>query len=92
MKLTKKTQLASKVLKVGKSRIKFVESRLDEIKEAITRQDIRDLYAEGAIKIKEIKGKTKVVKRKNRRGTGSIKKKVKTVYGMERKNLSRVNN
>ncbi len=43
MNLRTKKELAAKALKVGKERIVFVEARLDEIKEAITKQDMRDL-------------------------------------------------
>jgi len=70
--------LAAKVLKVGKNRIVFVEEHLPEIKEAITRMDIHDLHKSGAIQIKEVKGRKKIVKRKNRRRTGKIKKNVNT--------------
>ena len=76
MQLAKKKELAAKVLKVGKGRICFVEGNLAEIKEAITRQDILDLYNAGAIKIREIGGRKKIVKRKNRRGVGKVKKRV----------------
>ncbi len=76
MNLRTKTNLAKKVLGVGKGRIVFVESRLDEIKEAITKQDIRDLKEEGAIIVKEGKGKKKNPCRRNKRGPGNIKKSV----------------
>ncbi len=76
MKLDKKRNLAARTLKVGKERIMFVMSRLEEIKEAITKQDIKDLYKDGAIIIKEVKGRKKIVKRKRKRGPGKIKKKV----------------
>ena len=76
MQLAKKKELAAKVLKVGKNRIVFIESSLPEIKEAITRQDILDLRKSGAIQIKEVSGRKKIVRRKNRRRTGKIKKKV----------------
>ena len=76
MNLGKKKSLAARTLDVGREKIVFLKSRLDEIKEAITKQDIRDLTAEGAIIIKEPKGRKKVVKRKRKRGTGKIKKKV----------------
>ncbi len=72
--LGKRRELASKVLGVGKKRICFDSSRLAEIKEAITRQDIKDLHAEGAISIKDIGGRKKNVKRARRRGPGKIKK------------------
>ena len=61
---------------MGKGRICFDEDRLDEIKEAITKQDIKDLHKQGIIKIKEIKGRKKVKKRKTKRGPGKIKKRV----------------
>ena len=77
MQLAKKKALAARVLKVGKDRIVFSELNKSEIKEAITRQDILDLNASGAITIKEKKGRKKIVKRKNRRRVGKIKKKMK---------------
>ena len=77
MQLAKKKMLASKVLNVGKNRIIFVAGHEAEVKEAITRQDILDLKEAGAIQIRGIVGKKKVVKRKNRRRTGKVKKKVK---------------
>ena len=60
MNLAKKKSLAAKALKLGRKRIVFLESRIDEIKEAITKQDIRDLQTEGAIVVKEVKGRKKV--------------------------------
>lgn len=81
MNLAKKKTLAAKALEVGKGRIIFNNERLDEIKESITRQDIRDLHASGAILIKPITGRKTVEKRKTRRRFGSIKKKVKNSKG-----------
>lgn len=77
MNLSKKKDLAMRALKVGKERIVFVKARLEDIKEAITKQDIRDLKADKAILIKEIGGRKKNLKKKTRRSTGNIKKKVK---------------
>jgi len=74
MKLENKKELASKTLGVGKGRIVFNTQRLNEIKEAITKQDIRDLFNDGAILIREIKGGKKVERRKLRRRAGSIRK------------------
>ncbi len=76
MNLAKKKSLAIRTLKVGKERIIFLKSRLSEIKEAITKQDIRDLHKDGAILVKEIKGRKKVKKNTKKRGMGSIRKKV----------------
>ena len=77
MNLSKKKKLAANTLKVGKERIMFVKSRLEEIKEAITKQDIRDLCKDKAIIIKDIKGR-KQKKKKKSKSTGNIRKKVKT--------------
>ena len=76
MNLAKKKSLAIRTLKVGKERIIFLQSRLAEIKEAITKQDIRDLHKDGAILVKEIKGRKKVKRNTKKRGMGSIRKKV----------------
>jgi len=78
MNLAKKKMLAAKVLKVGKNRIVFVEGHLGEIKEAITRMDMLDLHKSGVIQIKEVKGRKKIVRRKNRRRVGKVKQKVNT--------------
>lgn len=83
MQLNKKKALAGKVLCVGKDKIVFMQQSLAEIKEAITRQDIMDLYKAGAIQVKEDLGRKKVVKRKHRRGIGKVKQNVpdkKRVY------------
>ena len=77
MKLDKKKALAAKVFNVGKERIVFVEPRLEEIKEAITKEDIRGLKEDGAILIKEIRGKRGKPKRKTKRSPGNIRKKAK---------------
>ncbi len=76
MNLAKKKTLAQKVLKIGKRRISFVKSRIDEIKEALTKQDIRDLYEGGAIIVKDKKGRRAKKKGKRKRGPGKIKKTV----------------
>tara|TARA_Y100000034_G_C6901927_1_gene417388 strand:- start:1305 stop:1808 length:504 start_codon:yes stop_codon:yes gene_type:complete len=76
MNLRTRKELAAKVLKVGKNRIQFAKDNLNEIKEAITKQDMKDLHKEGFISIKPIKGRKKIKKRKTRRGPGKIKKKV----------------
>ncbi len=76
MNLSKKKSLAVKTLKVGKDRILFVKSRLEDIKEAITKQDIKDLQKDGAIIVKDVKGRKKNLKKKIKRSTGNIRKKV----------------
>ncbi|MFA5953776.1 MAG: 50S ribosomal protein L19e [Candidatus Pacearchaeota archaeon] len=78
MDLSKKKNLAARTLNVGKERIVFINARLDEIKEAITKQDIRDLTKDGAIIIKNVKGRKRIIKKKKKRSTGKIRKKVNT--------------
>jgi len=75
--LSKRKVLASKVLGVGKNKIIFDSSKLAEIKEAITKQDIRDLFSSGVISIRETRGKKAVVKRKTKKGPGKTKRKIK---------------
>ncbi len=77
MNLRRKKQLATKVLRVGKNRVYFISDKLPEIKEAITKQDIKDLHEQGIILIKPVKGRKKIKRRKTKRGPGKIKKKVK---------------
>lgn len=77
MKLDKKKALAARMLNVGKDRIWFNPQRLKEIKEAITKQDIKELVSQKIVLIKEITGTKKKKKRKTRRKAGSISKKVR---------------
>lgn len=72
MNLGKKRALAARTLNVGKGRIMFNLSNLNEIKEAITKQDIRDLVANKSIFIREIKGR-KVNPTRKRRRAGSVR-------------------
>lgn len=72
MDLSKKKALAARTLGVGVGRVMFNLNRIDEIKEAITKQDIRDLVADKAIFVREIKGRTVNQPRKRRR-SGSIR-------------------
>ena len=76
MNLGKKKKLAKGMLNIGAGRIIFLESRLEEIKDAITKQDIRDLVKSGAIILKERKGRKKVQRTKSR-STGNIRKKAR---------------
>ena len=76
MNLAKKKSLAARTLKVGKDRIVLLQSRISDIKEAITKQDIRDLQKDGAILVKEIKGRRRNTKGKTKRSPGNIRKKV----------------
>ncbi len=72
MDLSKKKALAARTFGVGEARIMFNKERLNDIKEAITKQDMRDLLEQKTVLIKEITGiKTNTVS--TRRRAGSIK-------------------
>ncbi len=75
MKLEKKKDLIARALGVGKNRLVLNNARLPEIKEAITRQDIKDLLSSGAINVKEKKGRKKNEKKTARRREGSFRQK-----------------
>ncbi len=77
MNLKNKKHLIGKVLGVGRGRIALDENRLEEIKEAITRQDVRELKERGLIIVKEKKGRRKKKKRKTKRRGGSRRKRPK---------------
>jgi len=76
MNLRKKKALAARTFKVGVERIEFLEPRLEEIKEAITKQDIRDLYKDGAIRIKNVKGRKTKPRKKKKRTIGNVRKNI----------------
>ncbi len=81
MKLNVQKRISASLLKSGENRVVFDNSRLNDIKEAITKADIRRLINDGAIKAKQKKGissfrtnKLKLQKRKGKRkGLGSRK-------------------
>lgn len=81
MRLSSQKRLAAQLLKVGKTRVRFDNAKLPDIKEAITKADIRNLILKGIIKAKPVKSvsrfrarKLKTQKRKGRRkGPGSKK-------------------
>ena len=66
MKLTIQKRLASQALKCSEKRIVFDADRLDEIKEAITKTDIRALIKKEAIEKKPMKSISRGRARKKR--------------------------
>ncbi len=56
MDLKTQKRLASKILKCGLQRVKFDSNNVKEIKEAITRADIRGLIIDGAIAKQQVVG------------------------------------
>lgn len=81
MKIKVQKRLAGSVLKTSPKKIRLDPDRLDDIKEAITKADIKGLVDEGVIIKKKIKGVSRVNARKiqeqkskgRRKGQGSRK-------------------
>lgn len=98
MKLSSQKRLAGQLLKVGTTRVWFDNFKLPEIKEAITKADIRNLISKGLIKAKAAKGiskfrarKIKLQKRKGKRkGQGSRKGTLTARVPSKRKWISKV--
>ena len=84
MELKIQKRLAAKVLKSAESNVRIDPSRLEEVKDAITKTDIRSLIKDKAITLKNIRVTSKFRIRKNkfqkskgrRKGSGSIKSSV----------------
>jgi large subunit ribosomal protein L19e len=81
MKLRTQKRIAASVLKVGTNKVKFDSDRLGDIKEAITKTDMRSLVKEGVVSKKPVVGQSRsrarkitLQKRKGlRKGPGSRK-------------------
>tara|TARA_Y100000310_G_C20671837_1_gene810727 strand:+ start:1528 stop:1992 length:465 start_codon:yes stop_codon:yes gene_type:complete len=81
MRIGARKRLVASLSNASKKRVKFDTSRLEEIKESITKRDLRSLIKDKAIKIKPKRGVSRVrarlhdeQKRKGRRkGSGSRK-------------------
>lgn len=79
--LKNQRRMASQILDCGSDRVWIDPAKTEEIAEAITREDVRNLIAEGAIKAKKVKGVSRgrarlvAEKRKygHRKGPGSRK-------------------
>lgn len=104
MTIKSRKRIAARILKVGINRVKLDPYRLDDIKEGITKEDIRELIKEGAIKADKIKGVSKGRFRKrllqkkkgmrkgpgSRRGKRVAKKRGKAVWMKKVRVLRRV--
>ncbi len=66
MNLRSQRRMAAEVLDVGKSRVWIDPERVEDVSEAITKQDIRNLVESGVIKKKAKKGTSKGRARKNK--------------------------
>jgi large subunit ribosomal protein L19e len=98
LRLQKK--LTARILKVGKNKVWIDPDRMEDIKEAITSEDIRELIRDKAIKKKLTKGvkaragaKRKKRKKKGRkRRTGRIKKRINKRKQKYVKNIRKLRN
>jgi len=98
MQLKIQKRLAAQILKASESNIHLDSSRLDDIKEAITKADIRSLIKDKAIKARHIRGtsksrikKIKIQKGKGRRrGSGSVKSGVNARITKKRRWINRI--
>ena len=72
MRLSVQKRLAASLFKCSSSRVWFDEDRLSDIKESITKQDIKGLISEGAIRLKPMKsisrGRARQKKRQKSKG------------------------
>ncbi len=75
-------RVAASILKCGEGRVWIDPDRIDEVAEAITREDVKRLIKEGAIRKKQVKGTSRGRYRKRlykrlykgrKRGPGSVK-------------------
>lgn len=74
MKLKLQKRLASSVLKGSKKRIRFEPEVLDEIKEVLTKDDVRGMISRGLIRIKQKKGVSRVrAKKKAKQRTKGLR-------------------
>ena len=79
MNLASKRRIVADLLNVGKDRVWFDEERSEDIKSAITRDDLRMLLREGAVRVRPKRGISRFRARKNakqkakgrRKGSGS---------------------
>ena len=91
MILKSQKRIAAQLLKIGRSRIKFDESRLDEIKESITKTDLRSLIGDKAISAKpkignsRFRARKKLTQKRKGRRTNEGKRKGKRTARLPRK-------
>lgn len=76
MNLSSQRRMAAELLDVGQNKVWFDPQATDEVEQAVTRQDLRELIDKGIIQRKEPSGqsrgraRTRDEKKEKRRGTG----------------------
>ena len=75
MKLKLQKNIASKVLKGSKKRVRFETGVLDEIKEGLTREDVRGMIKRGLIRLIQKKGVSRArAKKKDKQKTKGLRR------------------
>jgi len=87
MKIQKR--LAADILKCGENRIRFDPERLDDIRDAITRAEVKALIKDGAIFAEQAKGQQRI-RVKEKRGPGRKKGAKHAVISRKRRWIMRV--
>ncbi|MAE13719.1 50S ribosomal protein L19e [Candidatus Woesearchaeota archaeon] len=64
MKLSLQKRLAGAIKKASKKRVKFDSEQLEDVKEAITKSDLRGLLKDGSVRVEQKKGVSRVRARK----------------------------
>tara|TARA_Y100000034_G_scaffold26979_1_gene32097 strand:- start:4062 stop:4514 length:453 start_codon:yes stop_codon:yes gene_type:complete len=98
MKIKSQKRLAAQIAKASKKRVKLDYTKLEEIKESITKSDIRNLIKDKVIVIKQKKGVSRVrakkiqaQKRKGRRkGPGKKKSKINARISKKRRWINKI--
>ena len=90
--LRKKRELIARVLDVGSNRIRFEPDKLDDISDAITREDMRSLIKNGTIWTIKVKGISrsraeKKLKTRRKHGTAAGSKKGKKTARVGKKEV-----
>ncbi len=91
MKLNNKKKIIGRMLGVGKHRVTFDEDALDNVKEAITKEDYRALIHQGVITIKPSGGtsrarfKARLIQKRKGRQQGKSTRKGKRTARLSRK-------
>jgi len=88
--LKAKKRLASRVAGVGIHRIKFDSDHLDDIADAITRENIRSLFTANTIKIKSFTGNKRGTTQGSKHGRKGARVGKKEVYVAKVRSLRRL--
>ena len=93
MNLTTQKRLAASILKVGLNRVWIDPERIEEVSMAITREGVKQLINDGAIKAKPQKGISSYRSKKSQNKSKKEKEKVQVVEkGLKKLVLLRKNN